>query len=102
MSLRARLPLIGLVLLATAPGCSAESPPPVAAPTADVLVYGGTPAGIAASLAAARAGRSVLLVEPYGYVGGLTTNGLSHTDFRTHEGITGTFAEFTGRVQAYY
>jgi hypothetical protein len=70
--------------------------------TVDVAVYGGTPAGIAAALAAGRQGHCVLLVEPYRHVGGLVTNGLSHADFRTFEGLSGTYREFTRRVQAYY
>ncbi len=68
----------------------------------DVLVYGGTPAGIAAALAAAESGERVLLVEPYSWVGGLVTNGLTHTDFRTFEGLTGAFLKFAQRVEAYY
>lgn len=39
----------------------------------DVLVAGGGPAGIAAALAAARNGASVLLVEQRGYLGGMAT-----------------------------
>lgn len=39
----------------------------------DVLVAGGGPAGIAAGIAAAREGASVLLVERYGYLGGMMT-----------------------------
>ena len=39
----------------------------------DVLVAGGGPAGIAAALTAARAGANVLLVERYGYLGGMIT-----------------------------
>jgi hypothetical protein len=42
----------------------------------DVLVAGGGPAGIAAATAAARSGASVMLVERYGYLGGLATGGL--------------------------
>lgn len=68
----------------------------------DVLIYGGTPAGIAAALAAAEDGESVLLVEPYSWVGGLVTNGLTHTDFRTFEGLTGAFLKFAQRVEAHY
>src|SRR5688572_26915857 len=68
----------------------------------DVLVYGATPAGIAAAVAAAKGGRDVLLAEPTGRVGGMVTNGLSHADFRTFEGLTGTYLEFTRRVRARY
>src|SRR3954447_77556 len=39
----------------------------------DVAVLGGGPAGIAASVAAARAGRRTLLVERYGFLGGMGT-----------------------------
>jgi hypothetical protein len=45
---------------------------PVAA-SADVLVAGGGPAGLAAALAAAREGASTLLVERYGFLGGAAT-----------------------------
>ena len=39
----------------------------------DVVVLGGGPAGIAAAVSAARAGRSTLLVERYGFLGGMGT-----------------------------
>lgn len=67
-----------------------------------VLVYGGTPAGIAAAVAAAREGAEVDLIEPCGFVGGMMTNGLSHPDFRTFEGLSGLYLEFTRRVEAHY
>jgi flavin-dependent dehydrogenase len=68
----------------------------------EVVVYGATPAGIAAAVSAGQSGRRVLLVEPTGRIGGLVTNGLSHTDFRTFEGLTGTFLDFTRRVERHY
>ncbi len=43
---------------------------------AEVLVVGGGAAGVAAAVAAARRGADVLLVERYGYLGGLATGGL--------------------------
>jgi glycine/D-amino acid oxidase-like deaminating enzyme len=39
----------------------------------DVVVLGGGPAGMAAAVTAARAGRSTLLVERYGFLGGMGT-----------------------------
>ena len=42
----------------------------------EVLVVGAGPAGLAAALSAARMGADTLLVERYGYVGGLCTGGL--------------------------
>jgi hypothetical protein len=90
--------LLGLALLL--PGCAA--PPGPGDDTADVAVYGATPGGICAALAAAREGRRVLLLEPGGRLGGMVTHGLSHTDFRTFEGITGIYLEFTRRVLEHY
>lgn len=42
----------------------------------DVLVVGGGSAGLAAATAAARAGAETVLVERFGYLGGLATGGL--------------------------
>jgi len=68
----------------------------------DVLIYGATPAGIAAAVAAAGDGERVLLVEPTKRIGGMVTNGLSHPDFRTFEGLSGAYLHFTQQVEAYY
>lgn len=76
--------------------------PTTRAESADVVVYGATPGGIAAAIAAAKGGRTVLLVEPTIRIGGMTTNGLSHPDFRAFESITGTYAELVERTLAYY
>src|SRR5690349_18939335 len=42
----------------------------------DVLVVGGGPSGTAAAVAAARRGASVVLLERYNHLGGLSTGGL--------------------------
>jgi len=42
----------------------------------DLIVAGGGLSGVAAAVAAARAGRSVLLIERYGFLGGMATAGL--------------------------
>ena len=42
----------------------------------DVLVCGGGPGGVCAAVAAAREGKKVLLIEQYGFLGGMATAGL--------------------------
>jgi hypothetical protein len=46
----------------------------------DVVVYGATPAGITASIAAAESGQSVVLVAPKRHVGGMSTSGLGRNE----------------------
>ena len=46
----------------------------------DVLVYGGTAAGVSAALAAARAGRRTVLVERGDHLGGMVASGLGLVD----------------------
>ncbi len=74
--------------------------------TADVLVLGGGPSGIAAALAAARSGAHVVLLERYNHLGGLSTGGLviwidRMTDWsgqRIIEGLAGEFMERLGHA----
>ncbi|QDT31403.1 FAD-dependent oxidoreductase [Thalassoglobus polymorphus] len=89
--------LLSFCLLTTVQLHAKESPTKT-----DVLVYGATPAGIAAALNAARDGQSVVMITQYQQIGGLVTNGLSNTDFHTFEGLTGTFGQFSNRVHEYY
>ncbi|WP_300265448.1 FAD-dependent oxidoreductase, partial [Microbacterium sp.] len=42
----------------------------------DVIVTGGGPAGVIAAIAAARGGARTLLIERYGFVGGMSTSAL--------------------------
>jgi len=56
---------------------------PVLAET-DVLVIGGGPAGVAAAIAASRAGAETYLVERYNHLGGLWTGGLVLPLLSTH------------------
>ena len=53
----------------------------------DVAVYGATPAGITAAVAAARMGRNVTLLAPSMHIGGMVSGGLSHTDIIRPEDI---------------
>lgn len=68
----------------------------------DVVVYGATPAGIAAAASAAKDGQTVMLIEPTDRIGGMLTSGLSWTDVRTLESITGLYQQFCMRVERYY
>jgi hypothetical protein len=68
----------------------------------DVVVYGGTSAGIVAGVQVARMGRSVLLIEPSRHLGGLTAGGLGHTDSGRAETIGGVSREFYRRIRAHY
>ena len=47
----------------------------------DVIVYGGTAAGVIAAVSAAREGAKVTLVEPGRHLGGMMSGGLGWTDF---------------------
>jgi len=57
--------------------------------TADVCVYAGNAAGIAAAVAAAREGRRVLVIEPSRWLGGMTGSGLVHIDWGRSEAAGG-------------
>lgn len=72
--------------------------------SSDVVVYGGTPAGVVAAVAAARAGASVRLVEPSGHVGGLLTSGLNtaEAEHMLPESFSGLPLEFYRRIGAAY
>ena len=47
----------------------------------DLVAYGGTPASFAATLQAARMGKRAILVSNNGFVGGLTSGGLTAVDW---------------------
>jgi hypothetical protein len=65
-------------------------------------VYGATPSGIAAAVAAARLGQSVLLCEYEDHIGGIVSNGLTNADIAKRQAVGGFFYEFTRRVVSYY
>ncbi|MDZ4800651.1 MAG: FAD-dependent oxidoreductase [Bryobacteraceae bacterium] len=62
--------------------------------SADVIVYGGSPAGLAAAQAVSRDGGSVIVVEPSAHIGGLITGGIACTDTGTPQFVGGLSAEF--------
>lgn len=70
--------------------------------SADIVVVGATPAGIMAAIAASRLGRSVIITEYHGHVGGMSTSGLGKSDIENKDAIAGLFKEFTQRIRQYY
>ncbi|RAV27802.1 FAD-dependent oxidoreductase [Sinomicrobium soli] len=70
--------------------------------TAEVIVYGGTSAGVAAAIQCSRMGKSVVLIEPTNRIGGLTTGGLGQTDIGNKQAIGGISREFYENVRKYY
>jgi len=73
---------------------------PVAA-DADVLVCGGGFAGVAAAVCAARQGVRVLLLERYGFLGGLVTGGLVITTPPLDNGLNREIGERLRRKRVY-
>jgi hypothetical protein len=86
--------LCGVIL---APGFS-----PAAEQAADVVIYGGTSAGVAAAIQTARMGKSVILISPLERLGGLTTGGLGATDTGNKAVIGGIAREFYQSVKKHY
>ncbi len=72
---------------------------------ADVVVVGGGPGGIGAALAASRNGADTVLIERYGYLGGMGTGGLVTiipllTDYTGKQQIIGITQEWIDRLIA--
>lgn len=72
---------------------------------ADVVVVGGGPAGINAAIAAGRQGASTILIERYGFLGGMSTAASVYPwmTFHTEEGkqvIKGIAQDLVDRLMA--
>lgn len=72
------------------------------AETFDIVVYGGTSAGVIAAVQAKRMGKSVVLVSPDKHLGGLSSGGLGFTDTGNKAVIGGLSREFYHRVWQHY
>lgn len=68
----------------------------------DLCIYGATPGGIGAAVAAGRLGHSVILCELEDHIGGIVSNGLTNADIGKRQAVGGLFYEFTRRVVAHY
>jgi hypothetical protein len=68
----------------------------------DVVVYGGTPAGVVAAVQVKQLGRSVALICPEGRLGGMTSSGLGQTDAGHKRRIGGLAREFYRQIAEHY
>ncbi len=68
----------------------------------DVVVYGGTSAGVIAAYTAKQMGKSVLLIEPGTRLGGLSSGGLGYTDIGNKYAIKGLSLDFYRKVGQQY
>ncbi|MGX5852991.1 FAD-dependent oxidoreductase [Dyadobacter jiangsuensis] len=69
---------------------------------ADVCIYGATAAGVIAAYTAQKMGKSVVLIEPGGHLGGMTSGGLGYTDIGNKYAITGLSRDFYRRIGKHY
>jgi hypothetical protein len=70
--------------------------------TADIIVYGGTSAGVVAAVQAHRMGKSAIIIEPSRHLGGLSSGGLGATDIGNKAAIGGISREFYQRLGKHY
>jgi hypothetical protein len=73
-----------------------------AAETYDLVVYGGTSAGVIAAVQAKKMGKSVIVVGPDKHLGGLSSGGLGYTDTGNKAVIGGLARNFYHRVWVEY
>ncbi|MEK7765708.1 MAG: FAD-dependent oxidoreductase, partial [bacterium] len=70
--------------------------------TYDVCVYGGIAGGVTAAVAAARQGKTVVLVNPGRHLGGLTSGGLGATDIGNEAVVGGLARDVYRRIGRAY
>lgn len=74
----------------------------------DVVIYGGTAAGVTAAIQLSKMGKSVALLEPTMHLGGMSVEGLggtdidNHNDFQNSPAVGGLALEFYRRIAKVY
>ncbi|HRH97514.1 MAG TPA: FAD-dependent oxidoreductase [Prosthecobacter sp.] len=76
--------------------------PLTAADSYDIVVYGGSSAGVTAAVQSFRMGKTAVIIEPTKFLGGLTTGGLGATDIGNKKAIGGMSREFYHRIWKHY
>lgn len=90
--------LAGMVFIGT--GCKTNS--------YDVVIYGGSPAGVATAIQVAKMGKTAAIVVPWQKIGGLLVNGGGNTDidgqkdFQNSAAVGGLALEFYDRIARAY
>ena len=93
---------IGLIIIPLFCFLSSCDTNPTDPNSADVIIYGGTSAGVAAAIQTARLGKSIILIEPSSRIGGLTTGGLGQTDIGNKHIVGGISREFYQNIKSHY
>jgi hypothetical protein len=93
------LTALSLVLALSASAPAAE-PAPVA--NYDVVIYGGTSAGLIAAVQTVKLGHTAVVIEPRDFIGGMSTSGLGWTDTGNKSVIGGLSREFYQRIRKKY
>ncbi len=97
-SLTGSFMVIASLLPAAARAAGSEAPP-----LHDVVVYGDSSGAVTAAVSAKRQGRTVILVNPTRFLGGMSSSGLGATDFLGRRATFGGIAsEFYDAVAAAY
>ena len=91
----------GTSITTTAP-VKSSPPPPSVASSLDLLVYGATPAGIAAAVEAGKLGKKVVILEPTNHIGGMMSNGLGASDTYGLNALGGIPSSFFQQVYQFY
>jgi hypothetical protein len=68
----------------------------------DVVIYGGTSAGVIAAYTAHKMGKSVVIINPNEHIGGLSSGGLGQTDIGNKHAVTGLSREFYRKLGKAY
>jgi hypothetical protein len=94
--------LTATLVLASLVSLSSSSAEEASPPFYDLVVYGGTSAGVIAAVQAKRLGKTAVIVGPDVHLGGLSSGGLGWTDSGRKEAIGGLSREFYHRVWKHY
>lgn len=68
----------------------------------DIVIYGGTSAGVIAAYTGKKMGKTVLIINPDEHIGGLSSGGLGSTDIGNKHAVTGLSRDFYRKLGKIY